>query len=135
MKTQQGITSTKEDYVRALYLLGKDVGVITLARHLNLSKSTVSERLEELGKHGFVHREKYKKLQLTKKGELLAKKLTYKHRVIEVFLHNFLNISKNKVHDEAHKLEHAVSDDVIKRLGRFVGNPKKDPHGTPILKA
>ncbi len=133
MKIQE-VTSTKEDYLRALYLLGKSTGVVDLARHLGLSKSTVSERLEALAKQGFVSHKKYKKLQLTKKGEILAKNLTYKHRVIEVFLHNFLNIPKNKVHEEAHKLEHAFSDGAIKRLGRFVGNPQKDPHGKPIVK-
>ncbi|OGK19075.1 hypothetical protein A3G67_01290 [Candidatus Roizmanbacteria bacterium RIFCSPLOWO2_12_FULL_40_12] len=129
------LTATKEDYLRAIYLSGKDAGVVNLARRLDLSKSTVSERLAAMAKQGLVIHKKYEKLRLTKKGELFAKKLTYKHRIIEVFLHNVLHISKKKIHEEAHKLEHAFSDDAINRLSRLVGNPKRDPHGTPILKA
>ncbi len=74
----------------------------------------------------------YSSVELTKKGTLIGKKLTYKHRLIEVFLNRKLKIPKNKVHAEAHKLEHAFSDNVIKKLDRFIGHPKYDPHGVAI---
>lgn len=142
MRTPSGtptvITSTKEDYVRAIYLLQKKdeggVGVTQIAERLNLSKSTVSERVKELVRDKLALAESYGQITLTNKGSEIAKKLTYKHRIIEVFLYETLKIPKDKVHDEAEKLEHALSDDVVKRLAKFLHNPENDPHGSPIPK-
>ena len=132
------ITATREDYLRALYKLGgdedKEVGVTTLADHMCLAKSTVTERLQAMAMEKVVKYEKYRPLLLTKKGKDLAKKLTYKHRIIEVFLHNTLKMKGDVIHEEANQLEHAFSDDAIQRLARFLGNPRLDPHGSPIVK-
>jgi DtxR family transcriptional regulator, Mn-dependent transcriptional regulator len=131
------ITATKEDYVRAIFILAlvlDDVGVTNIAKRLGLSKSTVSERIKELVESKLVVSAPYGKVQLTKEGFEVGKKLTYKHRIIEVFLHNTLHIPKDKIHAEAERLEHAFSDDVIKRLANFLGNPANDPHGSTIPK-
>ena len=101
---------------------------------MNLAKSTVSERLRDLDKEELVNIESYSKIKLTKKGKALAKKLTYKHRLIEFFLYNHLKVPKSKVHEEAHQLEHAFSDETIKKLDKFLGHPKRDPHGREIKK-
>lgn len=139
MRTKVGghskITATKEDYVRAIYILDTSqhsTGVTDIANKLALSKSTVSERVKELVNEGLVVSEPYGKVTLTKRGSEVGKKLTYKHRIIEVFLHNTLHIPKDKIHAEAERLEHAFSDDVIKRLATFLGNPVSDPHGSTI---
>ena len=141
MRTKGGqsahITATKEDYVRAIYILDTTqgtTGVTDIANRLGLSKSTVSERVNELVNEGLVASESYGKVKLTKRGNEVGKKLTYKHRIIEVFLHNTLHIPKDKIHAEAERLEHAFSDDVIKRLATFLGNPTNDPHGSEIPK-
>ena len=105
-----------------------------IANRLGLSKSTVSERVKELVNEGLAASESYGKVKLTKRGNEVGKKLTYKHRIIEVFLHNTLHIPKDKIHAEAERLEHAFSDDVIKRLATFLGNPTNDPHGSEIPK-
>ncbi|MEZ4103851.1 MAG: metal-dependent transcriptional regulator [Candidatus Paceibacterota bacterium] len=131
------ISSTKEDYLRAIYLLqesGKSTGVTKIADRLGLSKSSVSERIKELVKDELVIADPYTTVKLTEKGENLAMKLTYKHRLIEVFLSDVLKMSKNKIHAEAEKLEHACSDEMIKRLAKFLGNPKNDPHGSRLPK-
>jgi DtxR family Mn-dependent transcriptional regulator len=129
-----GITATKEDYVRAIYILAShgDVGVTDIATKLHLSKSTVSERIKELVDEGMVIAEPYAKVVLTKSGSEVGKKLTYKHRMIEVFLHKTLGIPANQVHSEAERLEHAFSDEVIKKLAKFLGHPATDPHGSKI---
>jgi DtxR family Mn-dependent transcriptional regulator len=136
MRTPSGtplsITSTKEDYVRAIYILQKTnkvTGVTHIAERLNLSKSTVSERVKELATA-----EHYGQVTLTVHGLDIAQKLTYKHRIIEVFLHKTLKMPKDKIHEEAELLEHAFSDDVIKRLAKFLDYPTSDPHGSAIPK-
>ncbi len=139
MRTKTGaqapITSTKEDYIRAIYILrrsAKETGVTNIADRLQLSKSTVSERVKELVRDGLVTAAPYAQVELTATGEAIGKKLTYKHRLIEVFLHETLKIPKDKVHAEAERLEHAFSDEAIKRLDSFLKHPTHDPHGSPI---
>jgi DtxR family Mn-dependent transcriptional regulator len=129
------ITSTKEDYVRAIYILNKNeqgTGVTHIAKRLNLSKSTVSERVKELVRDGLAVAAPYAEVELTPKGAAVGKKLTYKHRLIEVFLHQTLKMPKDQVHAEAERLEHAFSDEAIKRLDKFLKHPTHDPHGSPI---
>lgn len=130
------LTPTQEDYLRAIYYLHqkhqREVRPVEVARYLNLAKQTVTERLQNLVKNGLVAHEHYGKITLTKRAEEIAQKLTYKHRLIEVFLHTLLKRPKNKVHEEAHKLEHAFTDESISSLKDLLGNPKVDPHGQPI---
>ena len=129
------ITANKEDYLRGLYLLEEKKGEpksIDLAHYLNISKPSVSEMVKELNKEGLVSYKKYSKLKFTAKGRKIAEKLTSKHRLIELFLKIMLKVKSQNVHQEAHRLEHAFSDDSIKKLRKLLGNPKKDPHGKPI---
>lgn len=130
------LTEKKEDYIRAIFYLEEKLGrtakSIEIAKHLKLGRSTVAERLLDLAKDGYVEHKRYGNVALTKSGVLRARKLTAKHRLIEVFLHTVLNQPTNKVHAEAHRLEHAFSDASIKELSKFLGNPKYDPHGSVI---
>lgn len=110
------------------------VRITDIAKELCVSKSTATERLQELAKCKLVEYAPYTILDFSKKGFEIAEKLTYKHRIIEVFLHQILKIPKDKIHEEAHRLEHAFSDESIKKLAILVGNPLLDPHGQPIPK-
>ena len=128
-------TANREDYLRGLYILNEEKGEIKsidLAHYLSVSKPSVSEMVQELNKEGLVSYRKYSKLKFTTKGKRIAQKLTSKHRLIELFLKNILKIDSKNVHDEAHRLEHAFSDDSINKIKKLLGNPKKDPHGKPI---
>jgi DtxR family transcriptional regulator, Mn-dependent transcriptional regulator len=129
------ISPTREDYIRAIYLLqerGKEPGIIEIAKRLNLSKSTVSERIKELTQDGLTISKPYSTISLTKEGAALGKKMTYKHRLIEVFLHRTLKLPAEKIHQEAERLEHAFSDEAIKQLASFLKHPTHDPHGSPL---
>lgn len=132
--TKHQLSATREDYIRAIYLLGhaSSVGVTQIAEKLELSKSTVSERMKDLVQDGLITTSPYTAVELTAAGLKIAEILTYKHRIIEVFLHETLDVPKSKVHAEAERLEHACSDDVIKRLAKFLNYPIVDPHGTKI---
>ncbi len=136
-KAKSAISATKEDYVRAIYTLsesGEDTGVTQIARKLKLSKSTVSERVKELVRDGLATAAPYAEVVLTKQGVSAGRKLTYKHRLIEVFLYQVLKMPKDKIHVEAEKLEHAFSDEVIKKLAKFLDYPTNDPHGSALPK-
>ena len=129
-------TANKEDYLRGLYILEEEKGQlksIDLAHYLNVSKPSVSEMVLELNKEGLIDHKKYSKLKFTPKGRKIAKKLTSKHRLIEIFLKKMLKIKTSHIHEEAHRLEHAFSDESMTKLRKLLGNPKKDPHGKPIL--
>jgi DtxR family Mn-dependent transcriptional regulator len=128
-------TANKEDYLRGLYILEEEKGKIKsidLAHYLNVSKPSVSEMVQELNREGLISHKKYSKLRFTPKGRKIAQKLTSKHRLIELFLKNILKINSKNVHHEAHRLEHAFSDESIAKIRKLLGNPKKDPHGKPI---
>lgn len=130
------LTSTKEDYLRAIFLLQEKADGSTsaseIARAMHLSKSTVSERLQELARNKMIAPHFYSSIRLTRRGFEAAQKLTYKHRIAEVFLNRVLKIPKKDVHAEAHMLEHALSDTVTRKLAEYLGQPKVDPHGERI---
>ncbi len=130
------LTATREDYLRAIFHLEEKIQgpikAVALTHYLGLAKSTVSERLSALSKEKLVKDTYYGSVEFTSKGRTLAKKLTYKHRLIEVFLHDFLKMKKHEIHEEAHRLEHAFSDKAIEQLRKVLGNPSTDPHGKAI---
>jgi len=130
------ITKNQEDYLRAIFQLieknGEEVKSKDIVSFLNISKPAVSEMLEKLSKKKYIKKSPYSNIFLTKKGLEEAKKIVYKHRVVEFFLKKILNLDKKKMKLEAHKLEHAMSDDIAKRLSKFLKNPKSCPCGYEI---
>ncbi|MBI2208455.1 metal-dependent transcriptional regulator [Candidatus Woesearchaeota archaeon] len=126
---------SREDYLRAVYHLMEEkdeVRSVEVADYLSVSKPSVSEMLKNLDADGLIQYKKYSKINLTKNGFKVAKNLTMRHRIIETFLKDMLKISPQKVHEEAHKLEHAFSQESIDKMKKLLNNPKKDPHGKPI---
>ena len=132
------IKQSREDYLRAIYNFweqkGKVIRSVDIAEYLDVSKSSVSQMLKKLAIQRYIRIKPYSRISFTAKGLREAKKLTYKHRIMEVFLNDILKISKNKIHNEAHKLEHCVSDEVIKKIANFLNNPEYNPQGKKIPK-
>jgi len=127
---------SQEDYLKAIYLINSNtsqnlVRSIEVARVLKISKAAVSKMLRFLQKKKLIKADAYSRISLTKKGLHQAKIVIGKHRLIEVFLHQ-IKVSKFKIHQEAHLLEHAFSTSTIKKLNNFLGNPKFCPEGNPI---
>ena len=88
--------------------------------------------LRNLNNDGLIQYRRYSRIKLTKKGLNSAKNLTARHRIIETFLNEMLNINKKSIHEEAHRLEHAFSNESIEKIRVLLHNPKTDPHGKPI---
>ena len=129
------INISQEDYLTAIYRNIDGAGEIKpnlLASKLEISNAAVTDMLRKLSRDGFVDYQKYKSIKLTNEGESYAKNMLRRHRIWEVFLHQTLGMSWDKVHDEAEKLEHSSSDELINLLEEFLEYPEVDPHGYPI---
>lgn len=128
-------SASKEDYLRAIYYLMErdgEVKSVEVAEYLGISKPSVSEMLKSLDNDRLINYKRYAKITFSKKGLNAAKDLTARHRIIESFLKEVLKITPAGIHDEAHRLEHAFSDESIERMRKLLNNPKTDPHGKPI---
>jgi DtxR family Mn-dependent transcriptional regulator len=110
----------------------ESVTISDLAEKLELRKPTVTQRVASLMKKRWVTRKRYGPVRLTTIGRTLAENLTYKHRVIELFLCEVLKMKKTDVHAEAHRLEHSVSDTVIVRMAAHLKHPTHGPHGEAL---
>ena len=128
---------TTENYVKAIYQLasqadGQPVGTGAVAQYLGVSPGSVTAMLKTLRDAELVRYERYEGVQLTPSGERLALRVLRRHRLIELFLSQTLQLSWDEVHEEAEHMEHAVSDRLIDRIDAYLGNPQTDPHGDPI---
>ena len=101
----------------------------SLARELNVSPASVSEMLKKLSNEGYIRYSPYKEIALTKKGKAVGKKTLRKHRVLSRFLEN-MGLSRNRIHGEACKLEHYVSDELEGIIKERMEPPR---HGKGVL--
>jgi DtxR family Mn-dependent transcriptional regulator len=91
--------------------------------------------LKRLADQGLVEHVRYHGTSLTPEGRNNAVRMIRRHRIIEAFLVDTLGYSWDRVHDEAERLEHAASDELIDRIAAILGEPDADPHGAPIPSA
>ncbi len=102
-----------------------------IAERLGRSAPSVSEMLDRLIEDGYVTRDG-RRLSLTASGRALAEKVVRKHRLAERLLVDVIGLEWHKVHREAGRWEHVISDDVEERLVELLGDPATCPHGNPI---
>ncbi len=130
------ITLTEENYIKAIYHLGKqgvnNVSTNTVAKEMETKASSVTDMIKKLSEKGYADYKKYKGVSLTSKGRSVAIGIIRKHRLWEVFLVDKLNFSWDEIHEVAEQLEHIKSDKLIKQLDAFLDFPTHDPHGDPI---
>jgi DtxR family Mn-dependent transcriptional regulator len=88
--------------------------------------------LKKLSKDGYILYKRYKGIKLTTEGNNYARNIVRRHRIWEVYLNQFVGMPWDKVHEEANRLEHSSSDDLINRLDVLLDFPEYDPHGDPI---
>jgi DtxR family Mn-dependent transcriptional regulator len=129
------LSRSVEDYLKAIYHLTETGGAASttaIAEALDLTAPSVSSMIKRLAEAGLLAHLPYKGVTLTGDGRQGALRMLRRHRVIETYLVSHLGYSWDNVHDEAEKLEHAVSEDLVERMSRSLGNPHFDPHGDPI---
>jgi DtxR family Mn-dependent transcriptional regulator len=129
------ITREREDYLKTIYKLQQEESPVrtnSIARLLNVEPASVTGIVKRLAELGYLEHQPYRGVRLTSAGEKVALDVIRNHRLIELFLIDSLGYSWDEVHDEAERLEHAVSHRFIERIEVALGNPRIDPHGSPI---
>ena len=129
------LTPSVEDYLKAIYRLsprGRAASTSEIAQRLELSPASVSGMVKRLSEQGLLEHVPYKGVQLTAEGRRAALRMLRRHRLIEAYLVAFLGYTWDTVHEEAERLEHAVSDTMVERMAAVLGHPTVDPHGDPI---
>ncbi len=129
-------TPSVENYLKAIYHLEGQgearVSTTSLAEELEISHSSVTNMLKSLAADDLVDYEPYRGARLTDEGIDAALRVIRNHRLIEIFLVDTLDFSWDEVHEEAERLEHAVSEKLTDRIDAYLDHPKFDPHGDPI---
>lgn len=128
-------TESSDDYLKAILELGgAEEELVTsspLAQHLGVRAASVTGMLQKLAvqKPPFVKYEKHHGVRLTAAGKMRALEVLRHHRLLERFLHDFLDYSWDEVHEEAERLEHFISERLEDRIAAKLGDPETDPHG------
>ncbi|MFN0058082.1 MAG: metal-dependent transcriptional regulator [Planctomycetota bacterium] len=145
-------TETVENYLKAIYCLetaghvdhvanedrptshvaGRPVALGDVAAAVRVTPGTATTMVKKLAADRLVKYERYGGVTLTAAGEKLALSVLRRHRLVETFLVRTLGMVWSEVHDEAERLEHAISERLLERLDSFLGRPVVDPHGDPI---
>ncbi len=128
-------TVAEEEYLQTMFWLteaGLPITGANIARAMQLSPPTVHEMIGRLEGDGYVERGSDKSLEFTKQGHEQAAEVVFRHRLIERFLTDVLGIPWDEVHEEAERLEHAMSPVLQERMEAAIGDAKTCPHGHPL---
>ena len=129
------LSAPVEDYLKAIYDLervGAPASTNDIADRLAISPASVSGMMRRLAEQRLITHEPYRGVRLTGAGRKAALRTLRRHRILECYLIEVLGYEWDGVHDEAERLEHAASDELIERMAARLGNPTQDPHGAPI---
>ena len=135
MSVSEEISAVIEEYLECIFKLQEKSGVARtndIVKSLGVVPGTVTNTVEWLEKEGLVTHKPYKGVKLTEKGRKIALQVIRRHRLSERLLTDILHMEWDKVHDAACKLEHSITDEIIKPLEKTLGHPKTCPHGNPI---
>ena len=129
-------TDAEEEYLQALFWLQEAELPMTganVAKAMQLAPPTVHEMIGRLVEDGYIAREPDKSLRFTDDGRRHAEAIVTRHRLIERFLTDVLGIPWDEVHEEAERMEHAMSPRMEERMMAAIGDAKTCPHGHPII--
>lgn len=129
------VSQAIEDYLKAIYKLGrsgKPVTTSALAGRLNVSPASVTNMVKKLAEMNLLVHEPYRGVTLTSTGQKIALETIRHHRLIELYLAEALGLPWDRVHEEAERLEHVISEELEAAMADALGHPTVDPHGAPI---
>ena len=117
------ISKALEEYLKTMYILKKqndNIRVTDIANKMNCTKPSVNKAINNLKNDGLVNYESYGKIELTKEGEELAKKILEAYDIVYLFLKDVLNLEEKDAKVEAEKIKTNLSDDTINKLAKYV---------------
>ncbi len=129
------LSASVEDYLKAIYALsegGEAATTSAIAERLDLSPAAVTGMVKKLAEAGHLEHSPYRGVRLTASGRRAALLILRRHRVLETYLITELGYDWASVHQEAERLEHTASDELVDRMAAALGEPRFDPHGSPI---
>ncbi len=129
------ISKAVEDYLKTIYEVQNSedkVSTNALSEKLGVSPASVTAMVKKLSDRRLITHKRYQGVRLTSAGEKIALEIIRHHRLVELYLKEALGVPWDRVHQEAEKWEHVLSEDIEDRIDEFLGHPITDPHGSPI---
>jgi DtxR family Mn-dependent transcriptional regulator len=129
------VSEAGQEYLESIFWLyeaGIDRTQANLARALHVSQPSASEMLRRLVADGLVERDGQKLIHFTPRGRDLAERIVARHRTVEAYLVKVMGIPWDEVHEEAHSMEHSISERLETKMLEMIGDIKTCPHGHPI---
>ncbi|RMD90981.1 MAG: metal-dependent transcriptional regulator [Calditrichaeota bacterium] len=124
-----------EDYLKIIYKLSETKGKVTtnaISERLGISQASVTGMLKKLSELKLIRYTPYYGVELSQAGKKIALEVIRHHRLLELYLAEALGFTWDKVHEEAERLEHVISEEFEEKMAEFLGHPSTDPHGAPI---
>src|SRR5258706_9443081 len=131
----QELATRISDCLKVIYAMqerGQKVSTSAVSECLGVSDATVTMLFKDFAEAGWVEHVPYHGVRLTPLGERKAMEVIRHHRLLELYLARELGYSWDKVHAEADRLEHVISEEFEDKLDELLGYPTVDPHGDPI---
>jgi DtxR family Mn-dependent transcriptional regulator len=137
LNVDRQLTNSVEDYLKVIYHLsagGTRVATGQIAAELGISPASATDMVQRLAEDSspLLDYQKHQGVELTEEGRMAALETIRHHRLLELFLHEVLGFSWDKVHAEADRLEHVISEEFEERVAAVLGDPQRGLHGEPI---
>ncbi len=129
------LSEAVQDYLKTIYKLQEQGGAVStsaLAQAMGVAAASATGMVKKLAGLKLARHSPYQGVILTKAGEKMALEVIRHHRLLELYLAEALGYSWDKVHEEAERLEHVISEEFEEKIFEALGRPTRDPHGDPI---
>ena len=119
----QKLSASLEDYLEIIFNYNdaeKNVRAIDISKELKISRASATEALKKLANKGFINYERYETISLTESGKNIAQKVVSKHRTLQKFFENILELPEQEASLNACKIEHIITENAFDKIARIV---------------
>ena len=123
------LTASLEDYLEIICnseVSEEKIRAVDISRRLDISRASVAEALKKLADNGYINYNRYETISLTDLGKEIAQKVVSKHKVLQKFFEEILELSRDEASENACKIEHVITDNAFKKISQFVDKRKNE---------